>query len=1615
MKKSFHVFFLFVLFTFFAVNAAWAGQNTIQEVVTLSTDNETGEQYVNMIAHEYDDVGIAELSIPNGITTFKVYDDGGKNGDYGHPTKNTIIMTAPIGYTLQVTGTLRSNGEYAYLIVRDGDAESKILYNTRDHGDDIVILSTENDFVDEVMDIGTIVSTGNVMTLFFQTYNVASNKGLDLTVTVFPPKKIAVVGGVTGGSIQSDKSTAALNEKVTLTVSNADGYVLDNLVFTDDNNNDEIIDVAVDGGWYSREISFAMPNTDIHITPQFSDVLSGRSITLPVRGTVNANIPVGVNSFKVYDDGGPNGAYNSKTDVYLVLNTVPGSRILVQGSIEVDSRQNGDSLTIYDGYDDGVNVPLAKLSGTQTISVTSSSNIMTLHLKSKNYYQEDGLNLTVSVSMPRNVSLIQANVGGSASIDKTKPIKGETVTVTANPSSANGYVLKGLEIRQGSELLDVPVDVDWYSSTTKNTATFTMPVDADISVTPVFTNSPDELTSENFYVNMLKTGTKTVNIPANMVSFKVYDDGGKDGLYSKNADSHLELISSNANNYLQVTGWVLTNYSWALLNIYEGLKAFDEKKLLDDMHSSSNSTAQDIGMIIGAENKMRLVFTSTEEYPRAGLNLTVTVLPLRTISLNQADEGGSANISTQSANKSATVTVTATPSSGYLLKGLKIKGANSKVLDIPTNVNWLNSKNSSVNTASFTMPDENITVTPVFTNILSAENLFVTMPITKGSGTQTRYIPSGVTSFKLYDDGGKDGNYTADSYGWWELNAPKGSRLQVSGTVYTNGEHASLTIYDSKSNLYSDKNKILDQAHSTSSKAVGIGTITSTDSVLTFYFNADENTTTKPGLDLTVTVFAPRSITLNNSEVDVTLDKTTASYGETVNLNAKVNGKWLKEVAITDAIGNPLDVDMDISWTQTTYNGVSVIYSSAKFAMPNTDVVLTPVFVDEGSAEAGLYVNIPATGSKTVIQDVVPSFKVYDNGGESGNYGMNVDGTLILKPKYAYKVKVTGTVQTNGTHAYLTAFDVEGNEENVLLDQTSSVTNEKVDVSFESDKAVKLSFHSDASTTQESGLDLKVEFVPIGYTITVNQAENGTIECDMEAANNGDSVTVTAYPAEGYLLKEIKVINSNGGSIGSHIATNETVDWYSDPTKNTVKFAMPSLNVSIVPVFTNRFGDFVVTIPRTGTKNVSLSPYMNQFRVYNDGRNSRSGLLNQTYAYNADGNLVITAPEGYLLEVTGSVQTRTYSYLTIFDGETDADNLLDPLSSTCDDNGTCAKMDVGTLISSGRKVTLYFKGGSTSTDYSTTYYEGANLVVKLIKTSFGAVSIVKATDGLLHATINGDYDGTETLSIPEAIEVDAIDYNREIDVETPVTALLPVTLPAGTTVNADFYTLEKVEQVEGMKWQATMKYIGKDNLPQPNTPYAVILPEGQTKLEFNLNGNKATVRTGKVNNVCGLSSCTLDKNKQITNDWFFTGTYAYKQWNTGDEELGLAYAFAASDNPDGAAKGKFGKIKAGAFANATRCYLRKRDANVKLQQQNQAQQVAASPYVARYSINNLPETIDVEFVKDDEKGGRTVLRGRMNTVTGEFKMLRDYDLKGRKVNGVNKARGAYYGKKVLKK
>ena len=276
----------------------------------------------------------------------------------------------------------------------------------------------------------------------------------------------------------------------------------------------------------------------------------------------------------------------------------------------------------------------------------------------------------------------------------------------------------------------------------------------------------------------------------------------------------------------------------------------------------------------------------------------------------------------------------------------------------------------------------------------------------------------------------------------------------------------------------------------------------------------------------------------------------------------------------------------------------------------------------------------------------------------------------------------------------------------------------------------------------------------------------------------------------------------------------------------------------------------------------------------------------------------------------------------------------------------------------------------------------------------GAVTVYQyATDGRKEAVIEGEYTGTDAVNIPTPIDVDNIVINRKFGAGVPSTIVLPFTLPSGATFNAKFYYLKNVVQ-NGTAWMATMKSIGTE-LPQANTPYSVIC-QGNDSLKFDLKGEKATLKTTELNPVPAL----------LTNDWLFVGVYSYKVWQDNEEEItdGLAYG-VAGQNSNGVPKGVFSKVSGGVDAKPMRAYMRKKDKTVQLQPVAQT----ARAWGASYGLNNIgSEIIEVEFV-DDEK---TTAIGRMNTVTGEIKIDRWFDLKGRSVKNVNRAaKGAYYGKK----
>ena len=114
--------------------------------------------YVNMPSNgTATTIGSAKtLNVPDGITTFKVYDDNGKSSKYSNDYTGYLVITAPAGSVLLLSGSIVTETNYDKLTVYDNGTASdpKLLDG---------VSGTVNDI--------NIISSGNVMTILFTSDN----------------------------------------------------------------------------------------------------------------------------------------------------------------------------------------------------------------------------------------------------------------------------------------------------------------------------------------------------------------------------------------------------------------------------------------------------------------------------------------------------------------------------------------------------------------------------------------------------------------------------------------------------------------------------------------------------------------------------------------------------------------------------------------------------------------------------------------------------------------------------------------------------------------------------------------------------------------------------------------------------------------------------------------------------------------------------------------------------------------------------------------------------------------------------------------------------------------------------------------------------------------------------------------------------------------------------------------------------------------------------------------------------------------------------------------------------------------------------------------------------
>ena len=99
------------------------------------------------------------------------------------------------------------------------------------------------------------------------------------------------------------------------------------------------------------------------------------------------------------------------------------------------------------------------------------------------------------------------------------------------------------------------------------------------------------------------------------------------------------------------------------------------------------------------------------------------------------------------------------------------------------------------------------------------------------------------------------------------------------------------------------------------------------------------------------------------------------------------------------------------------------------------------------------------------------------------------------------------------------------------------------------------------------------------YTVTVNEAENGSVSADVTEAKFGDKVTLTVEPTEGYAAKEVKAtyikttVTPATEEGGEDVVTNEEID---GPVADDYTFTMPQANVTVSATFEKAYAIEIV-------------------------------------------------------------------------------------------------------------------------------------------------------------------------------------------------------------------------------------------------------------------------------------------------------------------------------------------------------------------------------------------------------------------------------------------------------
>lgn len=234
------------------------------------------------------------------------------------------------------------------------------------------------------------------------------------------------------------------------------------------------------------------------------------------------------------------------------------------------------------------------------------------------------------------------------------------------------------------------------------------------------------------------------------------------------------------------------------------------------------------------------------------------------------------------------------------------------------------------------------------------------------------------------------------------------------------------------------------------------------------------------------------------------------------------------------------------------------------------------------------------------------------------------------------KTTIGGTDTDNiGTYVVINALDTNGlawtlSAGTIAEIEFTAKEGASGNANFKLYEEVALIDYDTFGEVQESVIVNPEKDVTVGntlYAVTVPETTNGTVTADKATAAEGETVTLTVTPAEGYRLGSLTATDANGAAI---TVTNNT-------------FAMPASNVTVAAAFEKISNGYTVTMPADFTMVAGETANVDVV-VENADSSANYNAFDMSFAYDAS-ILKLTSTEIEGMTVTpgnGTVRVQRY-------------------------------------------------------------------------------------------------------------------------------------------------------------------------------------------------------------------------------------------------------------------------------------------------------------------------------------------------------------------------------------